>query len=174
MWIPQFKAWPSGCASSTAASVPRCYKTLRAPVCRAGIDKTHSHNMPLTFDPATEIGDLSDKTILVTGGNAGLGAATVTALAAHNPKCLYLCCRTRATGEAVVESIHQEHPQACVEILALDLSDLDSVKQCAEDFHARSEQLDILILNAGVSSSAYQTTKQGYEWQYVISEGSNL
>lgn len=121
--------------------------------------------MPATFDPATEIGDLSDKTILVTGGNAGLGQATVEALAVHKPKCLYLCCRTRSTGEAVVASIHKEHPDAQIEILALDLSDLDSVKQCAKEFQSRSEQLDILILNAGVSSTAHQTTKQGYEWQ---------
>lgn len=123
--------------------------------------------MPRTFDPATEIPDLSDKTILVTGGNAGLGKATVEALAAHNPKCLYLCCRRRESGEALVKSIHKEHPKANVEVLELDLSDLDSVKQCAKEFQSRSQQLDILILNAGVSSSPYQKTKQGYEYQWV-------
>lgn len=123
--------------------------------------------MPKDFDPAKEIPDLSDKTILVTGGNAGLGKATVEAFAAHNPKALYLCCRKRASGEAVVESIHEQHPKANVEVLDLDLNDLDSVKQCAKDFQSRSEKLDILVLNAGVSSLPPGKTKQGYESQYV-------
>lgn len=126
--------------------------------------------MPTTFDPATDIGDLSDKTILVTGGNAGLGKATVEALAAHNPKCLYLCCRRRSSGESLVESIHQEHPAAKIEVLELDLADLDSVKQCAKEFQSRSEQLDILVLNAGVSSTPYQKTKQGFEYQYAVNQ----
>lgn len=121
--------------------------------------------MPSTFDPAKDISDLSDKVILVTGGNAGLGKATVEALAAHNPKCLYLCCRKRASGEALVESIHSTHPKADIVVLDLDLADLDSVKQCAKEFQGRSEQLDILILNAGVSATPYQKTKQGYEYQ---------
>lgn len=121
--------------------------------------------MPSSFDPAKDIPDLSDKTILVTGGNAGLGKATVEALAAHNPRCLYLCCRKRASGEALVQSIHEKYPDANVSVLELDLSDLDSVKQCAKEFQSRSEQLDCLILNAGVSSTPYQKTKQGYEYQ---------
>lgn len=125
--------------------------------------------MPRTFDPATEIPDLSEKIILVTGGNAGLGKATVEALAVHNPKCLYLCCRRRASGEDLVASIHEKHPEANIVVLELDLSDLDSVKRCAKEFHSRSEQLDILYLNAGVSSTSYQKTKQGYEYQYAHS-----
>ena len=130
--------------------------------------------MPSTFDPATEISDLSEKTILVTGGNAGLGKATVEALAAHNPRCLYLCCRRRSSGEELVQSIHQTHPEANIVILELDLSDLDSVKRCANEFQSRSEQLDILFLNAGVSSTPYQKTKQGYEYQYAHLTHSKL
>lgn len=57
-------------------------------------------NMPSSFDPAKDIGDLSGKTILVTGGNAGLEKATVEALASHNAKCIYIACRKRASGEA--------------------------------------------------------------------------
>lgn len=123
--------------------------------------------MPSTFDPAKDIPDLSDKTILVTGGNAGLGQASVEALAAHNPRCLYLCCRRPDSGEALVKSIHEHHPTAKIEVLQLDLSDMDSVKQCAKDFQSRSQNLDILMLNAGVSSTPYQKTKQGYEYQYI-------
>lgn len=121
--------------------------------------------MSIKFNPPTDIRDLSEKTILVTGGNAGIGKATVEALAAHNPKCLYLCCRKMASGEAVVQSIHEQHPQANIQVLPLDLSDFESVKACASEVQRRCDRLDILILNAGVSSTPHQTTKQGYEYQ---------
>lgn len=130
--------------------------------------------MPSTFDTSADIPDLSGKSILVTGGNAGLGKATVVALAAHNPKCIYLCCRRRASGEALVQSVLEDHPDANIVVLELDLSDLDSVKRCAKEFQGRSEQLDILILNAGVSSTPYQKTKQGYEYQYVSKSPRSL
>lgn len=121
--------------------------------------------MSVKFSPATDIGDLNEKTVLVTGGNAGLGQATVEALAAHNPRCLYLCCRKVANGEALVQSIHQQHPKANIQVLPLDLSDLESVKACAREVQSRSDRLEILILNAGVSSTPHQMTKQGYEYQ---------
>ena len=124
--------------------------------------------MPSSFDPAKDIGDLTGKTILVTGGNAGLGKATVQALAAHNAKCIYLCCRRRSSGDALVTLIHETQPKANVVVLELDLADLESVNKCAAELKRATDRLDILILNAGVSSTPYQKTQQGYEYQYVV------
>ena len=122
--------------------------------------------MPKHFDSAKDIPDLQGKVILVTGGNAGIGEATVRALAAHNPRCIYLCARRTDSGAQVVSAIHEQHPDAKIDVLELDLSSFDSVKKCAASFNQRSERLDILFLNAGVASTAPATTKEGYEKQF--------
>ena len=111
---------------------------------------------------------LADWRVTVTGGNAGIGSATVAALAGHNPSCIYLCARRRSSAEETVDSIHKQHPKANIEILELDLGSFDSVKKCEAEFNHRSDRLDILILNAGVSATAPTLTKDGFENQFGI------
>ncbi|KAK4633916.1 Short-chain dehydrogenase/reductase eriB [Fulvia fulva] len=122
----------------------------------------------MAFNPAHDIKDLSGKVILITGGNTGLGASKVKALAAHNPTCIYLCCRKIESGQAVVDSIHQTIPKANIQILQLDLSSFDSVKKCAADFNAKSDRLDLLFLNAGISATSPALSKEGYEQQFGV------
>ena len=124
--------------------------------------------MPKTFDSIKDISELEEKVVLVTGGNAGLGAATVRAIAAHNPSCIYLCARRRSAAEEAVTSIHAEHPKANIQILGLDLNSFDSVKTCAAEFNQLSSRLDILFLNAGVSATLAGLTNEGYENQFGI------
>jgi NAD(P)-dependent dehydrogenase (short-subunit alcohol dehydrogenase family) len=122
--------------------------------------------MPKRFNSAKDIPSLQGKVILVTGGNAGIGEATVRALAAHNPRCIYLCARRTSSGEQVIRTVQKQHPNATIDVLELDLSCFDSVKKCADTFNSRSDRLDILFLNAGVASTAPATTKDGYEQQF--------
>ncbi|KAF2769131.1 NAD(P)-binding protein [Teratosphaeria nubilosa] len=124
--------------------------------------------MPKSFDPAKDIPDLSGRVILVTGGNAGLGAATVEALAPHKPECIYLCARNVSTAEALVQKIHQTSPNANIKILALDLASLDSVKKCASEFNDQASRLDILFLNAGISMQEPSLTQEGYEVTFGV------
>ncbi|KAF2157637.1 NAD(P)-binding protein [Myriangium duriaei CBS 260.36] len=100
---------------------------------------------PASFNVATDIPDLSGKVIFITGGNSGIGAETVRALAAHNPACIYLCTRKTASGDALVASIKETVPEANV---------------------AASSRLDILILNAGIAGVAPGLTKEGYEMHF--------
>jgi NAD(P)-dependent dehydrogenase (short-subunit alcohol dehydrogenase family) len=48
------------------------------------------------------------------------------------------------------------------------LSSFDSVKQCAADFNQKADRLDILFLNAGISTTAPALTEEGYETQFGI------
>ena len=143
--------------------------------------------MPKAFNSTKDIPDLEGKVILITGGmifcrddnlrhllitpyhssgNSGIGQAKVQALAAHNPKCIYLCARRTSSGDQVVSSIHAGYPNAKIEVLQLDLNSFDSIKKCAATFNSSSDRLDILFLNAGGGVSAASLSNEGYESQF--------
>lgn len=115
------------------------------------------------FNPAQDIGDLSSKVALVTGGNAGIGKATVEALAVHKPACIYICARNLPTAQTLVDKLQKSCPDTKLQILELDLASLESVKKCASDFIAKSDRLDLLFLNAGVGTMVPKVTNEGYE-----------
>ncbi|MBC8163887.1 MAG: SDR family NAD(P)-dependent oxidoreductase [Roseiflexaceae bacterium] len=87
------------------------------------------------------------KTILITGANRGLGFAAAQALARAGHQ-LVMTSRDAARGQAAAERIRAQQPDAQVESINLDLSDLDSVRRFADAFASRYGQLDVLIANA--------------------------
>lgn len=53
--------------------------------------------------------------------------------------------------------------------MALDLNDLNSVKEFAANFNQKYEKLDILLNNAGIMAlPERKTTAQGYEMQFGV------
>ena len=113
-----------------------------------------------------QIPDLSGKVALVTGANSGIGLETARELA-RKGALVVLACRNEAKARAAMTDIQASVPAAQLEFLALDLSDLDSVRAAAEAFKSRHSRLDILVNNAGVMGHhAVQLTKQGFEMQF--------
>jgi retinol dehydrogenase-12 len=110
--------------------------------------------------------DLTGKSFFVTGGNAGIGYATVTALAARGAR-VYLTSRSQAKGEAAVAAIAAETGSDQVRRLSLDLADLASVRACGQEFLALGEPLHVLINNAGVAGRR-GVTADGFELQFGV------
>jgi retinol dehydrogenase-12 len=117
----------------------------------------------MTDGPAS---DLSGKTFLVTGGNAGIGYATVTALAGRGAR-VYLTSRSTSKGEAAVAAITSATGNDQVSYLQLDLANLASVRACAEEFLALNEPLNVLIDNAGLAGR-HGITADGFEIQFGV------
>jgi len=123
--------------------------------------------MGKSFNPATDIGSLEGKVILVTGGNAGLGKQTIAYLAAHNPTRIYLAARTESKARDAITSIKSSVSGACeIVFLSLDLTSFSSIASAAAEFKRQEPRLDILINNAGIMAGPYNTTKEGYEIQF--------
>lgn len=83
-----------------------------------------------------DIPDLSGKTIIVTGGNSGIGKQTVAVLASKGAK-VYLAARSEAKYKQAVEDIRASHPDSTkgkIEFLQLDLSTAKGAKDAAETF----------------------------------------
>ena len=66
------------------------------------------------------------------------------------------------------ETIARESSGAVVELAALDLSDLRSVRDAAEDLGRRFARLDLLINNAGVAWPPLSLTAEGLELQFAV------
>ncbi|EKG16135.1 Short-chain dehydrogenase/reductase SDR [Macrophomina phaseolina MS6] len=125
-------------------------------------------NNTRTFDPDTDIGDLTNKVILVTGGNVGLGKQTILELAKHSPAHIYLAARNPKKAQAAITDIQQRLSPSCtpppITFLELDLSSLQSVHAAAQAFLAVEARLDVLVLNAGILAvMPPAVTPDGYE-----------
>jgi NAD(P)-dependent dehydrogenase (short-subunit alcohol dehydrogenase family) len=115
---------------------------------------------------ADDIPDQSGTTVLVTGGNSGLGYETVLQLARKGARVL-VAARDRARGTAALERLGAEAPGSQAELAQIDLADLTSVERFADGFLAGGQELDVLINNAGVMAIPHrEITAQGYERQF--------
>ncbi|MDX9774166.1 MAG: oxidoreductase [Bacteroidales bacterium] len=111
------------------------------------------------------IRDIEGKRIIVTGGASGIGFAASEELALKGAD-LVLAVRNVVKGEQAADSIRGKHPGSTVTVMHLDLGDLASVKQFAEEFIRRYDRLDTLINNAGVMIPPYRKTEDGFELQF--------
>jgi len=111
-----------------------------------------------------DIPDLSGKTIIVTGGNGGLGYQAVKAYAEKGAKVI-MACRNSAKGEEAKKQIIGIYPTADITVMELDLMDLSSVRSFATKFTQSQTRLDILLNNAGIMMGPYGLTKDGFENQ---------
>lgn len=113
----------------------------------------------------SDIPNQAGKTVIITGGNSGVGYEAARALAPKGARVI-LAVRSADKGEGAAAAIRRETPKAAVEVMRLDLADLGSVRAFAETFLARSEPLPVLINNAGVMALPYHTTADGFEVQF--------
>lgn len=104
---------------------------------------------------AEDIGDQSGRTFVVTGANSGLGASTARALAAHGAT-VVLACRNVAKGQAAAKAMPGD-----VRVRPLDLADLASIRAFADS----TDDVEVLINNAGVMAVPYGRTADGFEMQ---------
>ena len=108
--------------------------------------------------------DLTGKIVVVTGGNSGLGFETANVFAQKGAE-VVLACRSESRAETAKDTILEECPEAKIAVIKMDLMDLESIRSFAEKFTQRYSQLHILVNNAGVMTTPYGLTKDGFETQ---------
>ena len=108
--------------------------------------------------------DLSGRVAVVTGGSGGIGLQACRALAGMGARVI-LGARSQETREATCDAIVSDYPAAQVEHVALDLSDLTSVRSFAEEVLSLlgEHRIDIFLQNAGLWPQTFARSVQGHE-----------
>lgn len=110
---------------------------------------------------------LSDKTIVITGANSGIGLETSRELA-RGGATVVMACRDLARAKAARADIANSVPGAKLALVPLDLASLASVRACADTLVAQWPRIDVLINNAGLFPFKRQLTEDGFEMQFGV------
>jgi protochlorophyllide reductase len=112
---------------------------------------------------SADIGDLSGRFVIVTGGNSGIGLEASREFVRHGATVL-LACRDVERADAAKVAIKQSTGTAGrVQVAELDVSDLESVERFAGELDWT--HLDILVNNAGVMGGPPTRSAQGFDRQ---------
>lgn len=100
---------------------------------------------------------------MITGANTGIGKATAMDMSKRGAKVVILC-RDMEKAEAAAAEV-RDATKGEVICHRLDLADLASVRECAEQLGNSLDKIDILINNAGIMACPEMKTKDGFEMQ---------
>lgn len=111
--------------------------------------------------------DLTGKVALVTGGGSGIGLMATQALAANGAK-VYITGRTQEKLDKVVEMYGKNISGEIIGIPA-DVTKKDEVEKLVNEISSREKCLCILVNNAGISSTTFETeAKSGEEMKHKL------
>jgi NAD(P)-dependent dehydrogenase (short-subunit alcohol dehydrogenase family) len=110
--------------------------------------------------------NLAGKRVLVTGVSAGLGVETARTLAAHGVTVVG-AARDLDKAHRATEPVRAAAANGgSLELVALDLASLKSVRACSDILVATGKPFDVVICNAGVMATPKGKTADGFETQF--------
>jgi NAD(P)-dependent dehydrogenase (short-subunit alcohol dehydrogenase family) len=110
---------------------------------------------------------MSGKTVVITGGNSGIGRETAVALGRAGAR-VVITARDRARGEAAVADIRSRSGNQDIDLVVFDLASLVSTEAGASAINDGCERIDVLVNNAGVVLSDRTETVDGFESTFAI------
>jgi NAD(P)-dependent dehydrogenase (short-subunit alcohol dehydrogenase family) len=119
----------------------------------------------VVWNPA-ELPDAHGRTVVITGGNSGVGYFTGEQLARAGAH-VVLACRDPERAEAAVSAIRRRVPGSRVEATPLDVTDRRSVDAHAA-FLLERGTVDALVLNAGMVHAPRERRTDAYGNELVL------
>ena len=107
---------------------------------------------------------MQGKVVVITGANTGVGLEEPAVGVAAQGAATVLAYRNQAKAEAAAHEVTQRTWNDDVHTVSLDLADLASVRNAADDILTRWDRLDVLDNNAGGTWTQRQETAQGLEY----------
>ncbi|MFW6435245.1 MAG: oxidoreductase [Halovenus sp.] len=119
---------------------------------------------------ADQMPECSEKTVLITGANSGLGFEATKAFARQGATVI-MACRSTERGEQAAQEIAEQLPGgtgATLNVRQCDLASLDSIEAFADEVRDAYDDLHILCNNAGVMAIPRSETEDGFEMQFGV------
>ncbi|MBK8352877.1 MAG: SDR family oxidoreductase [Saprospirales bacterium] len=109
---------------------------------------------------------MKGKTVVITGGNSGIGRVTATEIAKMGAQ-VVLVCRNETKAKAVQEDINALTGLNNCDLFICDFSSHASIKKFAKEFRMKYNHIDVLINNAGAIIGERQTNDEGLEMMFA-------
>jgi NAD(P)-dependent dehydrogenase (short-subunit alcohol dehydrogenase family) len=109
---------------------------------------------------------MTNQSVLITGGNSGLGLATAGQLGQRGYRPV-ITARDAARGQVALRELHDRYGVKA-ELLVLDLASFESICVCAAEYLDRYGPLSLLINNAGLALSDRRETAEGFEYTFGV------
>ncbi len=110
---------------------------------------------------------MTEQVAVITGGNAGIGKETAVALGRAGWR-VFITSRDATRGAAALDDIRERSTSDRIGVLPLDLADLASVRAFPALLAEQTDQLDVLVNNAGLTLSDRRVTVDGYEETFAV------
>ncbi|MFB9841538.1 SDR family oxidoreductase [Mucilaginibacter ginsenosidivorans] len=106
-------------------------------------------------------------TTVITGSTSGIGKVAALELAKKG-HAIYMLVRNTPKGERVREEIMAQTGNKNIFVVRCDVSDMQSVREAAEELKAKLFGINILINNAGSAFTEKQLSKDGFEMTFAL------
>jgi len=111
--------------------------------------------------------NMQNKLCIITGANSGIGKATAMKLSGLGAY-IVMVCRDEEKAEKAREDIITQTGNPGVEVMLADLSYQYEIREMADRFKSKFDQLDVLINNAGMIPSKREETMEGIEKTFAV------
>ena len=117
------------------------------------------------WNPTTKItSKFNGKTVIVTGSNTGLGLQAARGFLELSASHVILAVRNTSKGDIARDQLEaQTGRTGAVSVHELDMNSFASVKSFVERVSQQFNQIDIVILNAGLHNREYIKSAEGWE-----------
>ena len=106
-------------------------------------------------------GDLENKTIIITGGNAGIGFESAR-YALYLKMNVIIAVRSIKRGQTALDKLKQEFPNGNISMIEVDMSEEKSIINFVNEVKEKQIDIDVFYHNAGVYNLPFEL-KEGRE-----------
>ena len=108
-----------------------------------------------------------EKHVVITGATAGIGKVSAIALAKSGAR-ITIVARNQQKAENTLAEINAVSSRKDHRFVLADFGSLASVRKAGEEILSWEDNIDVLLNNAGIASSVYRETQDGYEELFAV------